>query len=184
MNKSISLMRCIGKDDTNLENATKSKEDQQTTSSATNICFASSTWKIHFPYCKVTPHIWGQKINTNFFCAKFLEYPSGHGSPRRKSWTSAPKGVFSCGLMMGRNSLSPGHLGVRVRNVRAKSGLKCLCLCCFYSLNTSSQLCSIHLRCQLNIEETHAYCQVKATHTARSAQYHQIVKRLLCSRTS
>ena len=33
---------------------------------------------------------------------------------------------------MGRNFLTPGHPGVRVRNVRGKSGPKNLCLCCFF----------------------------------------------------
>ena len=35
----------------------------------------------------------GKKINANFFCTKFLNNPSGHGRPRRKSWTSAPTGT-------------------------------------------------------------------------------------------
>ena len=34
--------------------------------------------------------------------------------------------------VVGRNFLTPGHLGVRVRNVRGKSGPKSLCLCCFF----------------------------------------------------
>ena len=29
--------------------------------------------------------------------SEFFEDPWGHGRPRRKSWTSAPKSVFSCG---------------------------------------------------------------------------------------
>ena len=36
--------------------------------------------------------------------------------------------------MVGRNFLTPGHPGVRVRNVRRKSRPKSLCLCCFSSL--------------------------------------------------
>ena len=38
-----------------------------------------------------------QNINANFFWTKFFENPSGHGRPHQKSWTSAPKSVFSCG---------------------------------------------------------------------------------------
>ena len=74
----------------------------------------------------------GQKINANFFCTKFFESPSGHGRPRRKSWTSAPKVRFSAAPVMGRNLLTQGRPGVRVRNVRGKSGPKSLCLCCFF----------------------------------------------------
>ena len=34
--------------------------------------------------------------------------------------------------VMGRNFLTQGRPGVRVRNVRGKSGPKSLCLCCFF----------------------------------------------------
>ena len=34
--------------------------------------------------------------------------------------------------VVGRNFLTPGHSGVRVRNVRRKSRQKSLCLCCFF----------------------------------------------------
>ena len=68
-----------------------------------------------------------------FFCTKFFENPSGHGRPRRKSWTSAPKSAFfSAAPVMGRNFLTQGRPGVRVRNVRRKSGPKSLGLCCFF----------------------------------------------------
>ena len=73
----------------------------------------------------------GQKINANFFGKEFFDNPSGHGRPRRKSWTSAPKSAFSCGPS-GGEKLFAGHPGVRVRNVRRKSGPKSLCLCCFF----------------------------------------------------
>ena len=39
---------------------------------------------------------------------------------------------FSAALVMGRNFLTPGHLGARVRNVHRKSGPKNLCLRCFF----------------------------------------------------
>ena len=53
----------------------------------------------------------GQKINANFFCTKFFENPSGHGRPRRKSWTSAPKSAFSCGPGGGEKLVDPGASG-------------------------------------------------------------------------
>ena len=84
----------------------------------------------------VSTGVRGQKINANFVCTKFFDNPSGHGHPRRKSWTSAPKSAFSCGPGGGRNFLTPGHPGVRVRNVRGKSGPESLCLCCFSSLRS------------------------------------------------
>ena len=39
---------------------------------------------------------------------------------------------FSAAPVMGRNFLTQGRPGVRVRNVREKSGPKSLCLCCFF----------------------------------------------------
>ena len=39
---------------------------------------------------------------------------------------------FPAAPVVGRNFFTPGHPGVRVRNVRGKSGPKCLCLCCFF----------------------------------------------------
>ena len=39
---------------------------------------------------------------------------------------------FPAAPVVGRNFLTPGHPGVRVRNVRGKSGPKSLCLCCFF----------------------------------------------------
>ena len=41
---------------------------------------------------------------------------------------------FSAAPPMGRNFLTQGCPGVRVRNVRGKSGPKSLCLCCFSCL--------------------------------------------------
>ena len=53
----------------------------------------------------------GQKINANFFCTKFFENASGHGRPRRKSWTSAPKSAFFCGAGDGEKLFDPGSSG-------------------------------------------------------------------------
>ena len=43
-----------------------------------------------------------------------------------------PKVRFSAAPVMGRNFLTHGRAGVRVRNVCGKSGPKSLCLCCFF----------------------------------------------------
>ena len=66
----------------------------------------------------------GQKINANLFCIKFFNNPSGHGRPRRKSWTSAPKSAFSCGPGGGEKLSDPwafGHKGQECpQEIRAK----------------------------------------------------------------
>ena len=76
----------------------------------------------------------GQKINANFFVQSFSTTlrvmdvrAENRGRPHQKV-------RFSAAPVMGRNFLTPGHPGVRVRNVRGKSGPKSLCLCCFSSL--------------------------------------------------
>ena len=48
-----------------------------------------------------------QKINTNFLWTKFCESPSGHGRPRRISWTSMPKALFSCRAGDGEKLCDP-----------------------------------------------------------------------------
>ena len=76
-----------------------------------------------------------KKVNANLFWTKFLSNPSGHGCPRRKSWTSAPKSAFSCAPGGGEKLLDAwafGRITVRVRNARGKSGPKSLCLCGFF----------------------------------------------------
>ena len=69
----------------------------------------------------------GQKINANFFCIKFFDNPSGHGRPRRKSWTSAPKSAFSCGPDGGEKLFdlgASGHKGQeRPREIRTKKSV-------------------------------------------------------------
>ena len=44
--------------------------------------------------------------------------PSGHGRPRRKSWMSAPKSVFSCGPGGGEKLFDPwsSESGMTARN--------------------------------------------------------------------
>ena len=86
----------------------------------------------------------GQKINANFFCTKFFDNPSGHGRPRRKSWTSAPKNAFSCGPGGGEKLFDPWASGRKgqecPREIRTK---KFICLCCFSSLTDNLRSCTM-----------------------------------------
>ena len=73
----------------------------------------------------------GQKINANFFLQSFSTTlrvmdvrAENRGRPHQKV-------RFPAAPVVGRNFLTPGHPGVRVRNVRGKSGPKNFCLCCF-----------------------------------------------------
>ena len=56
---------------------------------------------------------------------------------------------FPAAPLVGRNFLTPGHPGVKVRNVRGKSGPKSLCLCRFSRRRTNVQqlTCNIDLSC-------------------------------------
>ena len=80
----------------------------------------------------------GQKSRQTFFVQSFLRTlrvmdvrAENRGRPHQQM-------RFSAAPVMGRNFLTPGHPGVRVRNVRRKSGPKSLCLCCFSSLTIFS----------------------------------------------
>ena len=71
----------------------------------------------------------------------FFENPSGHGRPRRKSWTSAPKSAFSCGPgVMGRNFFDPWSSGHKGQECPQEIRTKSLCLCCFSSLNPQRRI--------------------------------------------
>ena len=63
----------------------------------------------HIPY--TTRLIGAKTINANCSCTKFFENPSGHGRPRRKSWTSAQKSAFFCGPGDGEKLSDPGASG-------------------------------------------------------------------------
>ena len=77
--------------------------------------------------------IGAKKSTQTLFVQSFSTTPSGHGSPPPKIMDVRTKKVRSpAGPVVGRNFLTPGHPGVRVRNVRGKSGPKSLCLCCFF----------------------------------------------------
>ena len=73
----------------------------------------------------------GKKVNANTFCTTFFARTlramdvraENRGRPHHKARCPAT-------LVMERNFLTPGHPGVRVRNIRRKFGPKCLCLCC------------------------------------------------------
>ena len=74
----------------------------------------------------------GQTINANFFAQSFSTTlrvmdvrAENRGRPHQKV-------RFSAALVVGRNFLTLGHPGVRVSNVRGKSGPKSLCLRCFF----------------------------------------------------
>ena len=67
----------------------------------------------------------GTKNSTQtFFCTKFFDNPSGHGRPRRKSWTSAPKSAFACGPGGGEKLFDPWASGCKgqecLREIRTK----------------------------------------------------------------
>ena len=75
----------------------------------------------------------GPKDQLKLFLYKVFQEPFG-------SWTSAPKIVDvrtqKCVFQRpddGEKLFDPGHPRMRVRNVRAKSGPKTVCLCCFSS---------------------------------------------------
>ena len=84
---------------------------------------------------KVIPFLLGAKKSTQtFFVQSFSTTlrvmdvrAENRGRPHQKV-------RFSAAPVVGRNFLTPGHPGVRVGNVRAKSGPKSLCLCFFFFL--------------------------------------------------
>ena len=83
-------------------------------------------------FCRCSPNLnRGQKINANFFCTNFFNNPSGHGRPRRKSWTSAPKSAFSCGPGGGEKLFDPWASGRKgqecLREIRTKKFMFMLC---------------------------------------------------------
>ena len=90
---------------------------------------------LRYPLVCLNPHLLNphlrhsKKINANFICTKFFGVmdvnAENHGRPRQKV-------RFPAAPVVGRNFLTPGHPGVRVRNVRGKSGPKSLFLCCFF----------------------------------------------------
>ena len=53
----------------------------------------------------------GTQTQHKLFCTRFFDNPSCHGRPRRKSWTSAPKSVFSCGPGGGEKLFDPRASG-------------------------------------------------------------------------
>ena len=83
--------------------------------------------------CNVCKEIRDLKINPNLFVQNVSRTlwvmdvrAENRGCPQQKA-------RFPVAPVMGRNFWTPGHQGVRVRNVRGKSGPKNVCLCCFFS---------------------------------------------------
>ena len=80
------------------------------------------------------PNLGAKKSTQTFFVQSFSRTlrvmdvrAENRGRPHQKV-------RFPAAPVVGRNFLTPGHSGVRVKNVRGKSGPKSLCLCCFSSL--------------------------------------------------
>ena len=62
----------------------------------------------------------GQRISTNFFLHKVFRGPFGSWTPRGKSWTSAPKSLFSCGPGDGDKLLNAQAFGCEGLDVRGR----------------------------------------------------------------
>ena len=80
---------------------------------------------------KSLKHLGAKKSTQTFFVQSFSSTlrvmdvrAENRGRPHQKV-------RFPAAPLVGRNFLTPGHPGVRVRNVRGTSGPKSLCLCCF-----------------------------------------------------
>ena len=74
------------------------------------------------------------------------------GRPHQKvSFPAAP--------VAGRNFLTPGHPGVRVGNVRGKSGPKSLCLCFFFFPDYKHLFFAIHQDFELSIFNLQMYLE-------------------------
>ena len=99
--------------------------------------------------CLKTPLIGARKSTQTFFGQSFSRTlrvmdvrTKNRGRPHRKV-------RFPAAPVAGRNFLTPGHPGVRVRNVRRKFGPKSLCLYCFFfpDLNWTGSVFPL-LRCE------------------------------------
>ena len=84
------------------------------------------------PSVSLTSSSGGQKINANFFAQSFSTTLRVMDVRAENRGRLHRKVRFPAAPVMGRNFLTPGHPGVRVRNVRGKSCPKSLCLCCFF----------------------------------------------------
>ena len=82
----------------------------------------------------------GQKINANFFVQSFSKTLRVMDVRAKNRGRPHQKVRFSAAPVMGRNFLTQGRPGARVRNVRWKSGPKSLCLCCFSSLKQGQRI--------------------------------------------
>ena len=75
-----------------------------------------------------------KKSQRKLFLYKLFQQPFGSWDVRAeyRGHSHQKKVRFPAAPVVWRNFLTPGHPGVRVRNVRGKSGPKSLCLCCFF----------------------------------------------------
>ena len=118
----------------------------------------------------------GQKINANFFVQSFSTTlrvmdvrAENRGRPHQKV-------RFPVAPVVGRNFLTPGHSGVRVKNVRGKSGPKSLCLCCFSSLKSLST-------CAINIGRIYERQRIFITKIHANLVFQACISFLRCFRT-
>ena len=114
-------------------------------------CSCRNTKSCH---CSKRYTIRPRKSVQTFFCTKFFENALGHGHPHRKSWTFASKSVCFLQPLDGEKLFDPGFPGVRVWNVRGKSDLRNLYLCCFCSLS-SCLLARSHIDLSPNQNQWH-----------------------------
>ena len=78
------------------------------------------------------PFLGAKKSTQTFFVQSFSKTLRVMGVRAKNRGRPRQKIRFSAAPVMGRNFLTQGRPGVRVRNVRGKSGPKSLCLCCFF----------------------------------------------------
>ena len=95
--------------------------------------------------CKyLNSFVWNLKLGRSYVCPQWYFKPQMayyHGARKSTQTFSGlsfsimhQKVRFPATPVVGRNFLTPGHPGGRVRNVCGKSGPNSLCLCCFSSL--------------------------------------------------
>ena len=88
--------------------------------------------EISLPFPLECPLIGAKKSTQTLFVQSFSKTLRVMDVRAKNRGRPHPKGRFSAAPVMGRNFLTQGRPGVRVGNVRGKSGPKSLCLCCFF----------------------------------------------------
>ena len=82
--------------------------------------------------CDMSPKLGAKKSTQTFFGQSFSKTLRVMDVRAKNRGRPHQKVRFSAAPVMGRNFLTQGRPGVRVRNVRGKSGPKSLWLCCFF----------------------------------------------------